>query len=237
MADTEVIAYIKQRGKEAVAQELLASPLFKAFNSLWQTPDMLIPLAEHFGWQTLQEVNEFASSLQTAVYPWVEKYAQWHNPKPTIGLKDLTPVQWPDVQQTVVSKLAALGMTDTRFILDGDDFNLFLPTKAQLDTLMAQCPAKRVPYVANNYDCDDHTTNMQSWLAMYGLGPVTIASAAYTAYNGSAILGAHMLGLALTNDMQLWLCEPRDGKVYPISYTMLGGFFGATNIRFTRVTF
>lgn len=222
-----------------IAAQLLAEPgYWGGLNALYQSPDLLVPMCDALGLTTTAEADALAAGLRQALGDKLPAFVQWLNPRPGYKLADMRPVPWVELQAFVATTLTTLGMRHAKFSCDASDATLYLPTHQQLVHIMAQCPAKRWPWKANDRDCDDHTDILLGWLAQHDLGPLALAFGGYVAYDaGGQVLGGHAVGLAVTDDRQLWLCEPRDGRVYHVSVRHLGGFLGASAIKFQRTIF
>lgn len=235
---SELTAIIAQ-DPDRIASLLLAEPgYWGGLNALFQSPDVLVPMCDALGLTTAAEADALASGLRQALGDKLPAFAQWVNPRPGYQLAQMRAIPWAELQQYVATTLGAMGMRHAKFTCDASDAALYLPTHQQLVHIMAQCPAKRWPWMANDRDCDDHTDMLMGWLAQHDLGPLAVAFGGYVAYDPvGQTLGGHALGLAVTDDRQLWLCEPRDGRVYDINTKHLGGFLGAATIKFQRAIF
>lgn len=234
---TELEQYVTDRGADAVAAWLRALPEAAGFNMLWKAPSQLLPLFAHFRLETIGEFLDFAAGLQNGG-TWTERrdeLSHWINPRPGVLLEDMERVDW-----LVVERILVEGQIPTHAIywVQPNDAVVYLPTVEQLRTIMARCPANRFPVKPNDLDCDDHTRILRGWLSEHGLGPAAIGWGGYRVYDSAGNdIGAHALGLAVCQDRQIWLAEPRDGKVYAKNTVGLGGFIFASRVEFQRAIF
>lgn len=220
-----------------LAKELLANPFWSGLNMLWRSPDHIAPMCDFFGLTAVAEAEAFAASLNDGT-GWVAhqaKLSQWLNPRPGVWLEDMEPVPWQQVSDILVS--GAVPTMDPYWVQPNDG-TVYLPTVAQLTTIMANCPARRFAWKANDLDCDDHVRILRGWLSEHGLGPVAVGFGGYRVFNASGVdIGAHAIGLAICTDRKPWIGEPRDGKVYPITKVNLGGFIFAHHVAYTLAQF
>lgn len=237
---TELETYIAANGEENVAAMLRADPSFAAFNMLWQAPWQLAVLCNFFGLSTIADAQAFAAGLMDGS-TWVARrgeLSQWLNPRPGVLLSEMRRVNWLTVEPVLTTQVPA----GDPYWVQPNDGTVCVPTLDQLRTIMANCPAVRYPWRNNDNDCDDHTRILRGWLSQHGLGPCTIGFGGYRVFNAAGEdIGGHALGLAICANADgtytPWLAEPRDGKVYPISTTTLGGYTSGTRIAFQRAIF
>ena len=231
---SELTTLIKAYPPSKLDAELRADPFWASFCMLYQVPSQIAGVCDYFGLATVADALRFAGDLNTGLGPWRDKLAAWLNPSPGVQPADLQAAPWKTVADAVLAGLQ--GRTHAQFVLEPWDGTLLLPTQEQLTRVMAACPARRFQWTETTLDCDDQTRILRGWLSEHGLGSMAIGFCAYRAYRGDVDIGGHMVGLAVTADLQVRLCEPRDGRVYPITTTTLGGLL-ATRIAVQRAIF
>lgn len=233
---TELETWISAYPPPALAQRLLADPAFASFNMLWKSPSSIAPVCNFFGLATMSDALAFAAALLDGS-GWVtyrDKLSAWLNPRPGVTLAEVEAVPWADVEPIMAGPLIP---KDSTYWVKPTDGTLYLPTPAQLATIIGNCPAKFLPWHKEDNDCDDRAWQFKGWMSSHGLGQCAIAFCCYEPYSGTTLQGGHALGLAICKDRQPYLAEPADGKVYPITQTNLGGFFFANRIAVSLAVF
>lgn len=234
--DSPLAAQIRAN-PQAAANLLLAEPFFASFNTLWKSPDHLIPTVNYFALTSLDALKAFAAALQDGS-GWVthrDRLLAWINPRPGVRLDEMEAAPWSVVESVLIGGAIP---TNPVYWVQPNDGTVYLPTIDQFTTIMGNCPAARWEWKANDLDCDDHVRILRGWLSEHGLGPAAIGFGGYQAFNSNgAFVGAHAIGLAICADRRPWIGEPRDGRVYPISTVNLGGFITAHHVGYTLAQF
>lgn len=225
---------IMASGRENVAKMLKENPMWRIFNMLWTTPEDIIPVCHAMGFETVEDLVTWAARVNAAMAETAQTFERLIDPPLDVNLGLLPSIPFSAIHKAIAEQC----LLREDFFIDHSDAAYRLPTKAQWEQIGKAFPARGRKWVASTFDCDDFTRAFVGWLSMRGLGNLAVAFCGITPYDAAGtLLGGHAVALVMDSDKKLWFLEPQDGKLYPPTYSILGGFFAAKTVKLARVYF
>jgi hypothetical protein len=105
---------------------------------------------------------------------------------------------------------------------NGGDLIRKLPTRAELQAILSDCPSKRLIWQAVRLDCDDHVRIMRGWLSSVGLGDIAIAAVEGNMIRPDGSSFAHAWCVAALADGSFVQVEPNDCQIKTDDYAFNG---------------
>lgn len=207
--------YVNTVGKSAVFGRLQTDKSLALLRLAIKSEDDILPTLSALGLVTAEDFDVFLSRVSGFQQTLADRICVRFAPK----YKTLT-VPWGTVHKAVATCCLAQD-----FQLQQYDSTYTALDYQDLVGLAKASPTQRLKYKPSVQDCDDLAKHFLGWLVECGLGNTAVGFVSARLYRGQELLGGHAFCAGVDNLGRLWFIEPQNGKVYPSTYTRLGGFF------------
>ena len=225
--------YIAQHGAGAVASILRQTPAFCVFNLAWHTPDQILGLCDALGLLSVEDVQRYVTGVNSAIrYPTA--FADAVRPIPAINYDTMPTIEWPAIHESLFN--AGVLAADVKLL--NIDRAYRLPIRSEWESIGKMFPGRGRKHTGSDrHDCDDFTKEFLGWLASCGLGNLAAGFCVTRHFAGTTLTGGHALALVAINGEPMHFLEPQDGRLYPLTYTRLGGNMFADRVEIAALTF
>lgn len=178
-------------------------------------PDTIVAAAASLGFVDVELLAGWVDSLKEPLAGKVSQIANGTSSNITLAYDAMPDISFADIQ---TSMLEAMDFVKDPVWHALDD-SYKLPSKADIDLILANCPTKKMQYRTSKEDCDDFANMFKAWLGYLGYGNISIGYIEMILVDSTSnTTGAHAVNSCIFRDtdgsIQVKLIEPQTNTLH-----------------------